>query len=40
MTTTIPGTDHPVDNGVNVEALLGARYCSRWRSVLAPSPTR
>ena len=25
MTVTTPGTDHPVDNGVNVEALLGAR---------------
>ena len=25
MTTTIPGTNHPVDNGINVEALLGAR---------------
>lgn len=25
MTTTIPGTDQPVDNGINVEALLGAR---------------
>jgi uncharacterized OsmC-like protein len=25
MTTTTPDTDRPVDNGVNVEALLGAR---------------
>jgi uncharacterized OsmC-like protein len=25
MTTTVTDTDHPVDNGVNVEALMGAR---------------
>ncbi|GEM_PF-5532235 len=25
MTTTTPRTDHPVDNCINVEALLGTR---------------
>ena len=29
MTTTTPETDRPVDNGVNVEALLGARDALR-----------